>query len=353
LGTVANIDTLASALTDLDPEAAPYRITTDAAFLYLVPDGEGDTAYRIPLNEDPAPSANAHEQAHSSTSRDGTGPDAFAARPFWPSVSPDDEAVTNGSDPAHASRPAPDPLEFADAVVLGAPDGNDTGPLPPQSPNAHPPLTVRPAVRVAAPLRAHIDLPGGRTDLDDARRAYIDTLGKWIAKAAVRDLSSGLRVPRITITAIGNSPQLVGGSSLAQQAGDVGPRSAVIVNDALREAIRRELPVLKQRFGIGRQIRGRVLTADDLPTESRSRVGSAANAEQASLQVVVEVQRSPLASAVDRLQKLFPQLDLFATSGNTLSLGGVADFVVLRPDGVASLSGGGVPANVSSLDVDA
>ncbi|WP_230543806.1 lonely Cys domain-containing protein, partial [Streptomyces griseus] len=57
LGRVANIDTLAAALSDLDPDAAPYRVTTDGSSLHLVPEDSGGTAFRIPLREGPAPRA--------------------------------------------------------------------------------------------------------------------------------------------------------------------------------------------------------------------------------------------------------------------------------------------------------
>ncbi|MBH0242879.1 hypothetical protein I3W98_08775, partial [Streptomyces cavourensis] len=59
LGRVANLDTLVPALTALDPDAAPYRITADSSFLHLVPEygvpeyGDG-TALRIPLSQEPA-----------------------------------------------------------------------------------------------------------------------------------------------------------------------------------------------------------------------------------------------------------------------------------------------------------
>ncbi len=59
LGRVANLDTLVPALTALDPDAAPYRITADPSSLHLIPEygvpeyGDG-TALRIPLTREPA-----------------------------------------------------------------------------------------------------------------------------------------------------------------------------------------------------------------------------------------------------------------------------------------------------------
>ncbi|PWS40797.1 hypothetical protein DKT74_30940, partial [Streptomyces sp. ZEA17I] len=59
LGRVANLDTLVPALTALDPDAAPYRITADPSSLHLIPEygvpeyGDG-TALRIPLTQEPA-----------------------------------------------------------------------------------------------------------------------------------------------------------------------------------------------------------------------------------------------------------------------------------------------------------
>ncbi|MYR96708.1 lonely Cys domain-containing protein [Streptomyces sp. SID4937] len=56
LGRVANLDTLVPALTGLDPDAAPYRITADASYLHLVPEsGAGTgTSLSVPLTLDPA-----------------------------------------------------------------------------------------------------------------------------------------------------------------------------------------------------------------------------------------------------------------------------------------------------------
>ncbi|MBK5994932.1 lonely Cys domain-containing protein, partial [Streptomyces sp. MBT58] len=54
LGRVANLDTLVPALTGLDPDAAPYRITADASSLHLVPEGGAGTALSVPLTLDPA-----------------------------------------------------------------------------------------------------------------------------------------------------------------------------------------------------------------------------------------------------------------------------------------------------------
>ncbi|QCW79738.1 hypothetical protein EQG64_27950 [Streptomyces sp. S6] len=56
---MANLDTLVPALTALDPDAAPYRITADPSSLHLIPEygvpeyGDG-TALRIPLTQEPA-----------------------------------------------------------------------------------------------------------------------------------------------------------------------------------------------------------------------------------------------------------------------------------------------------------
>ncbi|MFE8008166.1 lonely Cys domain-containing protein [Streptomyces sp. NPDC057418] len=51
IGRVANMDTLALVMADLDQESAPHRIVADPSALYLVPEGDGDTALRIPLRE--------------------------------------------------------------------------------------------------------------------------------------------------------------------------------------------------------------------------------------------------------------------------------------------------------------
>ncbi|MFE4690582.1 lonely Cys domain-containing protein, partial [Streptomyces sp. NPDC056749] len=51
IGRVANIDTLAPVLEDLDQEATPHRVVADPSAFHLVPEGDGDTALRIPLRE--------------------------------------------------------------------------------------------------------------------------------------------------------------------------------------------------------------------------------------------------------------------------------------------------------------
>ncbi|MFD5185382.1 hypothetical protein ACFWMQ_22820 [Streptomyces sp. NPDC058372] len=48
IGRVANIDTLAPLIADLDPDGAPHHLAADAEALYVVPD-DGDQALRIPL----------------------------------------------------------------------------------------------------------------------------------------------------------------------------------------------------------------------------------------------------------------------------------------------------------------
>ncbi|WP_146057691.1 lonely Cys domain-containing protein, partial [Streptomyces sp. SM10] len=59
IGRVANMDTLAPVLEDLDQEAAPHRVVADSSALYLVPEGDDGTALRIPLRDaaPPAPRA--------------------------------------------------------------------------------------------------------------------------------------------------------------------------------------------------------------------------------------------------------------------------------------------------------
>ncbi|MYW30393.1 hypothetical protein GT040_14135, partial [Streptomyces sp. SID2119] len=53
LGRVANLDSLLPALGELDPDAAPYRITADATHLHLAPES-GGAALSIPLALGPA-----------------------------------------------------------------------------------------------------------------------------------------------------------------------------------------------------------------------------------------------------------------------------------------------------------
>lgn len=57
IGRVDNMDTLSVVLADLDQDSAPHRVVADSAALYLVPEGDGATALRIPLREAPEPLA--------------------------------------------------------------------------------------------------------------------------------------------------------------------------------------------------------------------------------------------------------------------------------------------------------
>ncbi|WP_371934435.1 lonely Cys domain-containing protein [Streptomyces glycanivorans] len=49
IGRVDNMETLSLLMADLDQEPAPHRVVADDSALYLVPEGDGDSALRIPL----------------------------------------------------------------------------------------------------------------------------------------------------------------------------------------------------------------------------------------------------------------------------------------------------------------
>ncbi|MEV5810575.1 hypothetical protein AB0L72_35375, partial [Streptomyces parvulus] len=330
LGRVANMDTLGPALADLDPSAAPFRVTADSSSLYLVPDGEGDVAYRIALHEDPAP----HPRPHAAEPRG-----VSSAPPV--TVVPDASRQTDVGSASNMARTSP--------MAAGASVAGGSGSTPTQSPNtlggnAHPPLSVGAAVPLPKASQPHLEFIDGRTELDAGQRDHVHRLARRMVVATMRDLSSGLRIPLITVTEVDD------GSRSAPGPGTV--RLSTTVKNALREAIRDEMLTREAELSAVSRIRGKELNADDFPFDLRNEADSSAS-KPGSRRVLINVERSPLARSVDTLKRLLPQLDLYSAGNDVLDLSGVADFVVLRPDGVASLSGGGVPANVSSLDVDA
>ena len=81
IGHVANMDTLSLVMEDFDQDSAPHRVVADSSALYLVPEGDGDTAVRIPLREADSGDTPVTGQERRETTVPETAPLGRRARP--------------------------------------------------------------------------------------------------------------------------------------------------------------------------------------------------------------------------------------------------------------------------------
>ncbi|MFE3144375.1 lonely Cys domain-containing protein [Streptomyces scopuliridis] len=272
--------------------------------------------------------------------------------------------VHGAPDQTRTQSPAADPVpvpERADrldtlgahTVFTGAPPADGPDPTTSATSDTRS-LTVRAAVPVpAASHRPHIDFVDGRTELDEDQREHIAGLARRIVISGVRDLSAGLRVPLTTVTGYGDGSRLAVGSGPAQRIDGAGRRPAQVVADALREAIRDHLAARPRELAAVLRVRGRELTADDFPIDVRAGEDPAPHPQPGHRRAVVGMRRSSLASAVDRLKLILPQLDLYSPTANDVyTLDRVADLVLHWPVGTPAPSPPAPPRADAALDTD-
>ncbi|MEU9453146.1 lonely Cys domain-containing protein [Streptomyces sp. NPDC048277] len=195
-------------------------------------------------------------------------------------------------------------------------------------------LSVVAAVPVRAPSRPYVDFDEGDKQLDEDRLRQIDELAKEVVAGGLRDLSAGLRVPRITVTGFGNGPRFAIGSSAVTMARWTGKRRADAVADALRIAIRRELAASGPALATVRRRWGREVSVADFPivTHGGGRTDpvpgptGTTDAPAGRRRAVIDVERSPLSPVVARLEQLYPEL-----GSGSLSLDQIAELALRRP----------------------
>ncbi|MFE9609103.1 lonely Cys domain-containing protein [Streptomyces sp. NPDC006012] len=197
-------------------------------------------------------------------------------------------------------------------------------------------LAVTAAVPIRIPFRPYVEFTEKDKKLDEAALREIDLHAKRIVATGLRDLSAGLGVPPVTVTGHGNGPRFAIGSGAARQAERTGRLRAQAVADALRAAIGRELAASAAVR------RGRDVGVDDFTIEVRSggrtapESGSGTAADTggrggARRRAVIDVEWSSRSRVLDRLERLFPRLDVIDPQPPAQSLDDVADLLMPRP----------------------